>query len=421
MPGKAIAKCFQAEYIADEKNLGLIVEKHLQVYLKAGREESLLRRHPWIFSGAVSRTEGEAALGETVKVVAADGRVLGHGAWSPHSQIRVRMWTFDEETQVDAELVRSRCRKAADLRAPLAEKGNTAFRLINSESDGLPGVIVDRYDRTLVCQFLSAGAEFWRETIVGAFAAGGEWQCIYERSDVKVRQQEGLPMHSGRLWGEEPPELIKVTQNGLKLYVDIRRGHKTGLYLDQRENYNAATDYCREAEVLNAFSYSGGFGLHALNAGARSVLNLDSSQTALDLCRRNAVENGFAPERMQTLRGDVFQLLRRLREENRLFDVVILDPPKFAESNRQVQQASRGYKDINMLAMQLLRPNGVLLTFSCSGHVSPALFQKIVADAALDAGRDAQILRVLGQASDHPVLLSFPEGAYLKGLVCRIL
>ncbi len=391
----------------------------MKIYLKPGRDASVRRRHPWIFSGAVARTEGDAALGAVVELYSAAGELLGRGAWSPHSQIRVRLWTFDERP-VDADLIGERLRNAVELRKTLFPAEITALRLVNSESDGLPGVIVDRYGDYAVCQFLSAGAEFWRETIVAALAESGAFKGIYERSDAKVRQQEGLKMRAGLLSGEEPPPLVEVREGAVSQYVDLRRGHKTGLYLDQRENRAAVSRFSRGARVLNAFSYSGGFALHAFAGGAESAVNIDTSQNALDLCVKNAELNGFDTGRMTNIHGDVFNLLRRMRDHNQKFDLVVLDPPKFAESGAQVQGAARGYKDINMLAMQVLQPGGILFTFSCSGHVSPPLFQKIVADAAVDAGREAVILGQLSQAADHPVPLAFPEAAYLKGLICRV-
>lgn len=392
-----------------------------RVRLKPGRERSLLRRHPWVFSGAVGRVEGSPGAGETVAVEAADGHWLGHAAWSPKSQISLRLWSFAAGETVDRGFFRHRLERALDLRQrdPAARDGN-AGRLVNAESDGLPGVVVDRYGDWLVCQFASAGAEFWRDSVVAELADLVPCAGIYERSDLEVRDKEGLAARSGLVHGTEPPELIEIHQHGCRYLVDVRHGHKTGFYLDQRDNRSLLADYAPSAEVLNGFAYSGAFTVALLRGGARSVTNLDSSAAALALGRRQLELNRLAAAQVSDLEANAFQELRRLRGNGRQFDMVVLDPPKFVESRAQLERASRGYKDINLLACQLLRPGGVLATFSCSGLLEPALFQKIVADAALDAGRDVQLLQRLGQAADHPTLLSFPEGSYLKGLICRV-
>ncbi len=392
-----------------------------RVRLKPGRERSLLRRHPWVFSGAVGRVEGKPAAGETVEVEAADGHWLGRGAWSPQSQISARLWTFSADETVDRQFFRQRLERALALRQrdPAAREGN-AGRLVNAESDGLPGVVVDRYGDWLVCQLASAGAEFWRDTLVAELAALVPCRGIYERSDLDVRGKEALAPRSGVLQGEEPPELVEIHQHGCRYLVDLRQGHKTGFYLDQRDNRQLLADYGSDAEVLNGFAYTGALTVALLRGGARAVTNLDSSGAALALGRRQLALNQLASAMVTDLEANAFQELRRLRASGQQFDMVVLDPPKFVESRAQLERASRGYKDINLLGCQLLRPGGVLATFSCSGLLEPALFQKIVADAALDAGRDAQLLRRLGQAADHPTLLSFPEGSYLKGLVCRV-
>lgn len=392
----------------------------MKIILKPKREDSLLRKHPWVFSGAVAKIEGRPEPGETVDIYSSKGSWLGRGGYSPKSQICVRVWTFREEEQIDNSFFRSRLEKAIQRRQQWIDAVHTtAYRLVNAESDGLPGLIVDRYGDYAVLQFLSRAADRWRDTIVTELAALLPLTGYYERSDVKSRAKEGLEQQSGTLMGAEPPELVPIVENGIRFQVDIRQGHKTGLYLDQRENRAALIPFCRDREVLNAFSYSGGFGLAALSGGASRVVNIDTSSQTLELASANAELNGFDMSRMENITGDVFAELRRLRAEEQQFDVIVLDPPKFAENSRQVIKAARGYKDINRVAMQLLRPGGYLFTFSCSGHVIPALFQKIVADAALDAGCDIQIIRQLGQAADHPVLTTFPEGWYLKGLICR--
>jgi len=407
------------------------------VTLRPGRDASLLRRHPWVFSGAISSVDDSAEPGDTVEVRSTDGSLLGRGAWSPISQIRVRMWTFDPDEEVGPELLRSRIERAISCRLPATDEP-AGRRLVHGESDGLPGVLVDRYGDFLVCQLLSAGAERWKGEIVDALREIVGPAGIWERSDVEVRAKEGLPERAGLLWGEEPPELLEIVEGPCRHLVDLRRGHKTGFYLDQRRNRAEVAELVAAgalpsgtsgARVLNCFAYSGAFGHAVLAAGGGAggnqgaverVTHVESSADALELLERTARLNEFDPDAVETVEGNVFSVLRAFRAEERQFDLVILDPPKFAESRRRVDAAARGYKDINLLAFQLLAPGGVLATFSCSGALQTDLFQKIVADAALDAGRDARILRHLAQADDHPVALAFPEGRYLKGLVCRV-
>jgi len=391
------------------------------VTLKSGRDKSLHRRHPWIFSGAIKEVEGEPRPGETVDVVSNKGEFLCRASFSPFSQITLRVWTFNPDEAVTAEFFRSRLKRAVELRLPsLTMETEGACRIVNAESDGLPGVIVDKYAGFLVCQFLSAGAEFWRTEIVSRLQELLAPRGIYERSDVDVRLKEGLESRVGPLSGETPPPLVVIEEKPCRFFVDIRQGQKTGFYLDQRENRTAVGQYAAGAEVLNGFSYSGGFGVHALLAGAVSVLNVDSSRAALDLAARNGALNHIGEPLTVALEGDVFRVLREFRDRRRSFDLIVLDPPKFVDSQRQLERGSRGYKDINLLAFKLLRPGGILFTFSCSGLLPRDLFQLIVTGAALDAGRDVQILRVLTQSPDHPVSLYFPEGSYLKGLVCRV-
>ena len=389
--------------------------------IKTERLKSLKRRHPWVFSGAVARIKGTAQPGETVDILSERGEFLGRGAYSPASQIALRVWSFDEQEEIGPVFFRNLLERAWELRRSLRlEPGLTACRLVNAESDGLPGVVIDRYGETLVCQFSSAGAEWWRETIVEQLEELTRPKTIYERSDLEVRTKEGLAPRCGLLFGVEPPDLVEIGEGGCRYLVDVRRGHKTGFYLDQRHNRQLAAGFAHGAEVLNVFSYSGGFTVQALKGGANQVVQIDASATALELARRNILLNGFDPSAVIDLCGDAFQLLRRFRDEGRRFDLIILDPPKFAESRHQLPGACRGYKDINLLAFRLLRPGGTLFTFSCSGMLEPDLFQKIVADAALDAGRQAVIVTRLFQGEDHPVGLNFPEGSYLKGLICRV-
>jgi 23S rRNA (cytosine1962-C5)-methyltransferase len=388
------------------------------IILKAGREKSLLRRHPWIFSGAVQHVDSDIAPGETVEVLSSDRQFLARAAYSPFSQIRARIWTFEEEP-IDKEFLRKRIRSAIQSREVWGLRRDTdSYRLIYAESDNLPGMIVDRYGDVLVLQSLTAGSEFWKETIADILLEETGLATIYERSDADVRGLEGLESRAGVLRGILPQLPITIHENNLIFNVNFAAGHKTGFYLDQRRNRLRVRQMAKDKELLDCFCYTGGFSVNALSGGAKSVLSVDSSADALTLCRENVSLNQLPAERHTTLEGDVFYLLRRFRDEGRAFDMIILDPPKFAPTAAQAEKAARGYKDINLFAFKLLRPGGLLVTFSCSGGVDAALFQKIIAGAALDAGVNAQIVEPLSQAVDHPVALNFPEGAYLKGLVC---
>ncbi len=386
--------------------------------LKSGREKSVLRRHPWIFSGAVQRLEGQAAEGESVDVLSSRRDFLGRAFYSPHSQIRARLWTFEQEA-VDEDFFRRKIQAALQLRTTLGlERLTDAFRLIHAESDGLPGLIVDRYGDVLVLQSLAAGSERWKQTIAAILVELLGPGCIYERSDADVRALEGLPARAGVLHGRLPDRPVTIHEQGLSFLVDVESGHKTGFYLDQRDNRRRVGELAAGRQVLDCFCYTGGFTVHALSGGAGSVLSVDTSSTALAIGRRQVALNGLSEAKSEWLEVDVFQMLRRLRDERRSFDLIVLDPPKFAPTAAQAEKAARGYKDINLLAFKLLRPGGLLATFSCSGGVDADLFQKIVAGAALDAGVQAQILEHLSQAADHPISLHFPEGSYLKGLIC---
>lgn len=390
--------------------------------LKPGREKSLLRRHPWVFSGAIAETRGPVAAGETVEVRAANGDFLAWAAYSPHSQIAARSWSFDAAATIDAAFLRQRLAAAIHARQRLASGPASAMRLAHAESDGLPGFVLDRYADTLVAQFLSAGAEYWRQTLAELALELTGLKRLYERSDVDVRLLEGLPLRTGVVCGDEPPGKIIIEEadaagRSLHFGLDVRAGHKTGYYLDQRFNRQRVGAYAAGRQVLDCFCYSGGFSTYALAGGAASVTLLDASSDALATARENLALNGLPLEQAEFLEGDVFHLLRKFRDSRRSFDLIVLDPPKFAQTASQAERAARGYKDINLLAFKLLRPGGILATFSCSGGIDDGLFQKIVAGAALDAGVDAQVLEHLHQAPDHPVALNFPEGAYLKGLI----
>lgn len=383
--------------------------------LKPGREKSLARRHPWVFSGAVERVEGAPGIGDTVAVRDAAGDFLAWAAYSPHSQIRARVWSFAAADSIDAAFFDARIRASVERRAGLAGVTD-AVRLIHGEADGLPGVVCDRYAALAVLQLSSAGAERWRDAIVDAVIDAGGCRTAYERSDLEVRELEGLASRTGSLRGA-PPDIATIAEHGIRYRVDFAHGQKTGFYLDQRANRSRLRALAAGREVLNAFCYSGGFSLAALAGGARSVLSIDSSAAALALARENLALNGLDAARAEWREADVFVGLRELRNAGRGFDLVVLDPPKFAPTAAHAERAARAYKDINLLALKLLRPGGLLATFSCSGGVSAELFQKIVAAAAADAGAEATIRDRFHADADHPVSLSFPEGEYLKGLL----
>ncbi|AAO11058.1 class I SAM-dependent methyltransferase [Vibrio vulnificus] len=393
------------------------------IYLVKGREKSVVRRHPWIFSRGIDRVEGNPQLGETVDVYGHDGKWLAKAAYSPESQIRARVWSFEKQDINRAFFVK-RIQDAQLLREDVIERdGLTGYRLIAAESDGMPGVTIDRYQNFFVCQLLSAGAEHQKQNIVDALIEVFPDCNVYERSDVSVRKKEGLQETTGVLHGEMPPKSVVIEENGVKISVDIVGGHKTGFYLDQRDSRQQAMKYVKDKEVLNCFSYTGGFGLYALKGGAKRVINADVSQPALDTAKFNAELNEFdiSKKRAVFLNADVFKLLREYRDQGTKFDVVIMDPPKFAESKAQLNGACRGYKDINMLAFEILKSGGTLLTYSCSGLMDLALFQKIIADAAVDAGRTVKFVERFEQAADHPVDTAYPEGFYLKGFACKVI
>ncbi len=389
------------------------------VSLRKGRDHSVRNRHPWIFSGAIDRLEGEPAPGETVLVRDAAGASLGLGAYSPASQIRIRMWTFDPEAKVNDVFFANALDRALAAREGLRQSGVTnALRVVNAEADLLPGVTIDRYGDWYVGQFTTAGAELWKAQIVSRLMELWPAKGFFERSDADARQHEGLPAATGSLIGEEPPEAIEITENGCRYLVDVRTGHKTGFYLDQRDNRAAVAAVAAGRDVLNVFCYTGGFGVAALGAGAKSVANIDISAPALALAKRNFELNAL-PGEPEFIEGNAFEVLRKFRDSRRSFDLVVLDPPKFADGKNRLMSALRGYKDLNLLAMKLLRPGGCLATFPCSGIVTPEIFRKVVGEAAVDAKRDFQIVRHLRQATDHPESVFFPEGLYLKGLLLQ--
>lgn len=402
----------------------------VKVFLKRGRERSAERRHPWVFSGAIDAEKtGEAVLaglgaGETVEVCSADGGTLGFGWHSPASQIRVRLVSFGPEaTADDARLVRNRVGAAVGRRAAFfADAATNAVRLVNAESDGLPGVVADYYAGFVVCQFTSAGADLRKAAVAEALTAYAPCcRGVAERLDVDVRAKEGLPTEPAFrvLAGEEPPDLVEIAEGPCRFLVDVRKGHKTGFYLDQRDARAAVGPLANGGEVLNCFCYTGGFGLYARACGAAKVTQVDASADALALAKRNEALTRLCGTEMEYVEADVFRYLRTCRDAGRSFDLIVLDPPKFAATKGQLMKAARGYKDINLLAMKLLKPGGTLATFSCSGAMTSALFDQVLAEAAHDAGRDFQAIARTGAGADHPVALNFPEGEYLKGVVLR--
>ncbi|MEL4180745.1 class I SAM-dependent rRNA methyltransferase [Roseateles sp. PN1] len=387
-----------------------------KVVIRAGKERSLQRRHPWVFEGSVAR--GGADAGETVRVESAEGLFLCWGAFSPKSNIRVRAWSFDEAQRIDAAFFQQRIAKALAMRTRLPIASD-AVRLIHGEADGLPGLIVDRYGDTLVAQFLSAGVERWKAVIIDALMAATGLIRLYERSDAQVRELEGLPQQTGWLRGEGETEII-IQEHQWRLSLDVAEGHKTGYYLDQRDNRKKFADSVRQygcKSVLNCFSYTGGFSVAALAGGATEVISVDSSAPALARADAHVRLNGFEPGHHRSLDADVNATLRNFLKEGRTFDAIVLDPPKFAPTVAHAERAARAYKDINRLGLRLLAPGGLLFTFSCSGGISPDLFHKIVAGAGLDAQADGYILDRVGATPDHPQTINFPEGEYLKGLL----
>ena len=391
--------------------------------LKDGKERSLLRRHPWIFESAIAR--GGADAGETVRVESHAGEFLAWAAFSPSSKIRARAWSFDPAQRIDAVFMARACARAIQARQRFDIQSD-AMRLVHGESDGLPGLIVDRYGETLVAQFLSAGAERWKDVLADALLAGTGLTRLYQRSDTSSRALEGLPETRGWLRGapgdgaDGPGTELTIQEHGWSLTLDVATGHKTGFYLDQRDSRRKFADHVRRLRlqrVLNCYCYTGGFTVAALAGGAAHVTSIDSSAPALQRARANVERNGFDPARADFLDADVNASLRRLIEDGRTFDAIVLDPPKLAPTAAHADRAARAYKDINRLALKLLEPGGVLLTFSCSGGISADLFHKIVASAGADAGVDGFITERLGGAPDHPMTLEFPEGEYLKGLV----
>ena len=386
------------------------------IRLKDGKERSLLRRHPWVFDGAIASGGGDA--GETVRIESHAGQFLGWAAFSPASKIRARVWSFDEKQRIDASFFIARIAQAISARS-LFDIKSDGVRLVHGESDGLPGLVVDRYGDTLVAQFSSCGAEKWKKVIVQALLAQTGLTRLYERSDASVRALEGLPEATGWLAGSGETGIV-ITEHDWKLSLDVAEGHKTGFYLDQRDSRHRFASYARRLKfkgVLNCYCYTGGFTVAALAGGAQHVTSIDSSGPAIERARANVALNGFDADRTTMLDADVNAMLRQYVKEGRSFDAIVLDPPKFAPTVTHAERAARAYKDINRLALSILAPGGALFTYSCSSGISADLFHKIVASAGTDAGVDAFICERLGGAPDHPMTVAFPEGEYLKGLV----
>lgn len=403
------------------------------VTIKKGREKPIIQQHPWIFSGAIERAQN-VSPGDIVTVVSHDGSFLARGYWNAKSQIQVRILTWHDEP-IDEDWWRRMLHRAIEGRGiknilyERKDNSESAYRMVNAENDFIPGLVVDRYGEWLVLQALTLGIDVRKDMIARILSEIAPSKGIYERSDVDVRGKEGLKAEKKLLWGEEPPEHIVIREHGIEIYVDVREGHKTGFYLDQTDNRGIlnnllTADFDGFCRLLNLFSYTGGFGLQALSAGGAHVVDIDSSYPALELAEKNAQLNEFHLNKHQQsaeyIQADAFEYLHDAVANDEKFDVIVCDPPKFAHNAQQVDRAARGYKDLNLNCFKLIKPGGYLMTFSCSGAISADLFQKIVFGALADSGRQAQILKHLGPGDDHPVALTFPEGAYLKGLLLRV-
>ena len=389
----------------------------LRIILKKGREVPVLRGHPWIFSGAIDQTEGNADAAGIADVFDCERNWIARGLFGPKSQIRIRILTWQKE-EIDGDFFSRRISRALSIRESILSGVTNAYRVLNGEGDFLPGLIVDRYSEFLVCQIFTAGMDGFKPLIVDALSKLLAAKGIFEKSEGRVRDEEGIEPSVGVLAGEPPPELIAIEENGFKFGVDVRRGQKTGFFLDQRDSRAMLSTIARDKTILNCFSYSGAFSIYALGGGAKEVVSLDSSRPALELAQRNLILNGFPIDGSELLKGDAFTYLK---EGDSAFDIIVLDPPSLARKRSDIDAATGGYKFLNLHALRQVKPGGFLLTFSCSQHLSIDLFQKVVFGAAVDARRRVTILKRLGQPIDHPVSLHHPEGEYLKGLVLRVL
>jgi len=388
----------------------------MSIKLKPGKEKNLKWKHPWIFSGAIDKAPN-TFVPDTI-VESSHGEFLGRGYFNPQSQIAVRILSF-ENRPFDREFFRSKLNLAFSRRIKFDAQSNSSMRLVASEADQLPGLIVDQYSEVIVTQFLTAGMEHYRSIINDLIVELRSPKSIWDRSDDQVREKEGMKPRSELVYGEQPPELIEIHENGYRLWVDIRNGHKTGFYIDQKNSRNTIRSLSRNQRILNCFSYTGGFTIAALCGGAKEVISIDVSGPALEILQKNLNLNDLQNQVHRSVQADVFDELRALKENGEKFDLIILDPPKFIKSKADLEKATRGYKDINRLAFHLLNPDGILATFSCSGHMDDLLFQKIIFSAAIDAGCDGQVIGKFVQGEDHPILLTFPESSYLKGLLVR--
>jgi len=394
----------------------------IDVILKKGKEKAALQRHPWIFSGAIDKVKGAPENGEIVKVFAADKSFLAYGYYNSQSRVAVRLLEWDEETTVDKNWYQQKLKNAIASRAHVLNNEDTnTCRLVFSEADYLPGLIVDKYADFLSLQILSAGIENVKADIIDILRAELNPSGIFDKSDANARTHENLEVSQGLLWGETPPEFIEVKENGMRYHINIADGQKSGFYCDQRDNREILAAYTKDKEVLDCFCYSGGFTLNSLKHGAKHVTSVDSSALAIETLKHNLSLNGFTADQQTSIQSDVNKQLRAFKEEGRTFDVIILDPPKYAPSRSALDRAARAYKDLNRLGMLLLNPGGILATYSCSGAVDLETFKQITAWAALDAGKEVQVIKQFHQPEDHPVRISFPEGEYLKGLLVRVL
>lgn len=390
-----------------------------RLVLKKDRERPVLHHHPWLFSGAIMDQDGDPEPGATVEITNSRGEFLAWGAYSPTSQIRARIWSWNPNQRINSDFFQDRLERSISFRNQIGYD-HSMRRLVHAESDGLPGLIVDQYGEVLVIQVLSAGIEFWKDEIVTQLADLVNPTGIYERSDVEVRTLEGLNQRTGILFGSIPGDLLSMEDDGFNYRIDYRKGHKTGAYLDQRLNRQWVGAQCAGKSVLDCFSYTGGFSLHALRNGAKSVTLIDNSAEVLKLARKQIEANHLDQSDIEYTQGDVFKVLRGFRDRGMSFDVIVLDPPKFAPTASLAQRAARGYKDINLLAMKLINRGGLLATFSCSGGISRDFFLRVLSGAAHDAGVNARIQIHMGQSMDHSVNLRFPEGTYLKGFAIRV-
>lgn len=393
----------------------------IEIKLKRGKEKAVLQRHPWVFSGALEKIMGNPENGDVVKVLSANNDFLAYGYFNNQSRVAVRLLEWDENQQIDEKWYAAKINQAIASRAHLNTKDTNAYRLIFSEADFLPGLIVDQYADFLSVQILSTGIEKAKPIIISLLVKALQPKGIFDRSDATARTHEGITAENGLLWGEAPAAFIAVKENGITYHINIAEGQKSGFYCDQRDNRKFLANYAKGKTVLDCFSYSGGFTLNALAEGAKTVTSVDSSALAIETLKQNITLNKFDKKKADAIQSDVNKQLRAFKDEGKKFDIVVLDPPKYAPSRSALDRAARAYKDLNRLGLLLLESGGLLATFSCSGAVDIETFKQIIAWAALDAGKEVQVIRQFSQPEDHPVRLSFPEGEYLKGLLVRVL